>query len=99
MFRSALSETPLNAAPRAGKVVARPVLARGYHEKVISHYERPRNVCTCWAWALTLSDNFSLKYRWVPSPRTTLMLVQALLERQRKLYLASIDVFVLTPCH
>ena len=59
MFRSALSKVPLNPAPRAGKAVARPVLARGYHEKVISHYERPRNVrSSLRAWALDfLSDN------------------------------------------
>ncbi|CAL1701593.1 unnamed protein product [Somion occarium] len=44
MFRSAISKTVLNAAPRASRVTARPLLARGYHEKVISHYEKPRNV-------------------------------------------------------
>ncbi|GJE84961.1 FeS cluster assembly scaffold IscU [Phanerochaete sordida] len=44
MFRTALSKTVLNAAPRASRVTLRPVLARGYHEKVISHYEQPRNV-------------------------------------------------------
>ncbi|KAI0347435.1 FeS cluster assembly scaffold IscU [Trametopsis cervina] len=44
MFRSAITRTVLNATPRATARVARPVLARGYHEKVISHYEKPRNV-------------------------------------------------------
>lgn len=44
MFRSALSKASANVAPRASHSVARPALARGYHEKVISHYERPRNV-------------------------------------------------------
>ncbi|KII95364.1 hypothetical protein PLICRDRAFT_98974 [Plicaturopsis crispa FD-325 SS-3] len=46
MFRSAISKTVLNAAaPRAAsRINLRPVLARGYHEKVISHYEQPRNV-------------------------------------------------------
>ncbi|PCH41340.1 FeS cluster assembly scaffold IscU [Wolfiporia cocos MD-104 SS10] len=44
MFRSALSKTVLNAAPRASSAAVRPALARGYHEKVISHYEKPRNV-------------------------------------------------------
>ncbi|KZT12896.1 FeS cluster assembly scaffold IscU [Laetiporus sulphureus 93-53] len=43
MFRSSLTKTVLNATPRTSRVVARP-LARGYHEKVISHYEQPRNV-------------------------------------------------------
>jgi hypothetical protein len=43
MFRSALSKSVLNA-PRAGRSEVRSVLARGYHEKVISHYESPRNV-------------------------------------------------------
>lgn len=44
MSLRALSKTVLNAAPRASRQVARPVLARAYHEKVISHYESPRNV-------------------------------------------------------
>ncbi|KAF8665721.1 hypothetical protein AX16_000170 [Volvariella volvacea WC 439] len=45
MFRSIASKTILNAArPSVSRVTLRPALARGYHEKVISHYERPRNV-------------------------------------------------------
>jgi len=45
MFRSSLSKSVLNAArPRTAALAFRPLLARGYHEKVISHYERPRNV-------------------------------------------------------
>ncbi|KAN0097750.1 NifU-like N terminal domain containing protein [Tylopilus felleus] len=46
MFRSALSRTVLNAAAatRAPRTGVAPVLTRAYHEKVISHYESPRNV-------------------------------------------------------
>lgn len=45
MFRSALSRTVLNTAaltkaPRSGLAL----VSRGYHDKVISHYENPRNV-------------------------------------------------------
>ncbi|KAF5363578.1 hypothetical protein D9756_000541 [Leucocoprinus leucothites] len=46
MFRSAITR-PLFAAarPALARNVARPAIAtRQYHEKVISHYERPRNV-------------------------------------------------------
>ena len=49
MFRSAISQS-LRAAtrPAARRVspaaVVRPALARGYHQKVIDHYERPKNV-------------------------------------------------------
>lgn len=46
MFRAAISR-PLFAAarPTARRVSARPpVTACYYHEKVISHYEKPRNV-------------------------------------------------------
>ena len=34
----------LSALPRVSRLTARPVVARAYHEKVISHYEQPRNV-------------------------------------------------------
>ncbi|EIW82216.1 FeS cluster assembly scaffold IscU [Coniophora puteana RWD-64-598 SS2] len=46
MFRSALTNSVLKSAAtaRAANISLRPVLARGYHEKVISHYESPRNV-------------------------------------------------------
>ncbi|KAJ7499074.1 iron sulfur cluster assembly protein 1 [Mycena latifolia] len=45
MFRSAISKTVLAAArPAASRALQRPVLVRAYHENVISHYERPRNV-------------------------------------------------------
>ncbi|KAG6890897.1 iron-binding protein [Termitomyces sp. Mi166 len=45
MFRSAITKTVLNGArPRAFQAGLRPIAARGYHENVISHYERPRNV-------------------------------------------------------
>ncbi|KAH9994076.1 putative ISU1 protein [Russula compacta] len=37
--RSALANIP-----RISRLTARPVIARAYHENVISHYERPRNV-------------------------------------------------------
>jgi hypothetical protein len=41
MFRTALTKTALRAPARS---LAKPVLIRAYHEKVISHYENPRNV-------------------------------------------------------
>ncbi|EIW61764.1 FeS cluster assembly scaffold IscU [Trametes versicolor FP-101664 SS1] len=44
MFRSTIAKSLVNASPRASRLAARPVLARAYHEKVISHYEQPRNV-------------------------------------------------------
>nr|GAT53996.1 FeS cluster assembly scaffold IscU [Mycena chlorophos] len=43
MLRSALTGT-LRSATRPATTLSRPVLARAYHEKVISHYESPRNV-------------------------------------------------------
>lgn len=52
MFRTSLTKTVLNVAPRASRVAARPALARGYHEKVISHYEQPRNVRHVSVWAV-----------------------------------------------
>jgi hypothetical protein len=46
MFRSALTKAGLSfaIAPKATRAGIAPVLARGYHENVISHYESPRNV-------------------------------------------------------
>ncbi|KAH7879573.1 FeS cluster assembly scaffold IscU [Lentinula edodes] len=48
MFRSAISRTASLSASftrqKVSSVTLRPVLSRGYHEKVISHYEKPRNV-------------------------------------------------------
>ncbi|TFY80811.1 hypothetical protein EWM64_g3201 [Hericium alpestre] len=44
MFRSTLARPLVRAAAPRARVAARPVLARAYHEKVISHYEQPRNV-------------------------------------------------------
>ncbi|RDB22616.1 Iron sulfur cluster assembly protein 1, mitochondrial [Hypsizygus marmoreus] len=45
MFRSALTKTVLDVArPSMSKSMLRPLAARGYHENVISHYEKPRNV-------------------------------------------------------
>lgn len=45
MLRSALTKTVLNTATRPSGAAIRPIIARAYHEKVISHYESPRNVC------------------------------------------------------
>ena len=45
MLRSSLAKSFAAATPRAGTLAARPVLARAYHENVIAHYERPKNVC------------------------------------------------------
>lgn len=39
-----LSKSILTTVPRVSRQTARPALARAYHEKVISHYEQPRNV-------------------------------------------------------
>jgi hypothetical protein len=45
MLRSAVSKSVLNAVRQTvSKTTVRPVIARGYHENVISHYEKPRNV-------------------------------------------------------
>ncbi|GLB33642.1 putative scaffold protein for the de novo synthesis of iron- sulfur (Fe-S) clusters within mitochondria [Lyophyllum shimeji] len=45
MFRSAITKTILSGArPRAFQATLPRVAARGYHENVISHYEKPRNV-------------------------------------------------------
>ncbi|OJT13349.1 Iron sulfur cluster assembly protein 1, mitochondrial [Trametes pubescens] len=60
MFRSTIAKSLVNASPRASRLAARPVLARAYHEKVISHYEQPRNVCldqSRLSYVLGLSDN------------------------------------------
>ncbi|KAJ7068121.1 iron sulfur cluster assembly protein 1 [Mycena amicta] len=42
MLRSALNSSLRSVARPA--TLQRPILARAYHEKVISHYEQPRNV-------------------------------------------------------
>lgn len=44
MFRSAITKTVLRTATRPSGAAVRPIIARAYHEKVISHYESPRNV-------------------------------------------------------
>ncbi|RXW25823.1 hypothetical protein EST38_g98 [Candolleomyces aberdarensis] len=45
MFRSAIARSLLPAArPALQRAVLRPIPVRLYHEKVISHYEKPRNV-------------------------------------------------------
>ncbi|KAH7887892.1 FeS cluster assembly scaffold IscU [Phlebopus sp. FC_14] len=46
MLRSALTKSVFNVATasKTARAGLTPVLARGYHEKVISHYESPRNV-------------------------------------------------------
>jgi hypothetical protein len=46
MFHSALRKTLFSAPrPAIARASIQQVAARGYHEKVISHYEKPRNVC------------------------------------------------------
>lgn len=63
MFRSAVSKSVLNAARQnVSKTTVRPVIARGYHENVISHYEKPRNVSRLFfpiSLGCNLSDNVS----------------------------------------
>lgn len=45
MIRSALSKVVVNSTrPPVSRTSLTPALSRGYHEKVISHYENPRNV-------------------------------------------------------
>jgi len=45
MFRSALSSSlRATARPVVQRASITPIATRGYHENVISHYERPRNV-------------------------------------------------------
>jgi Fe-S cluster assembly scaffold IscU len=45
ILRSAVQSATSNIIrPRFPTAVAHPIATRGYHEKVISHYERPRNV-------------------------------------------------------
>lgn len=45
MLHSAATKSVLNAARQSvSRSTIRPVVVRGYHENVISHYEKPRNV-------------------------------------------------------
>ncbi|KAF8803686.1 iron sulfur cluster assembly protein 1 [Phlegmacium glaucopus] len=47
MFRSAIKKSLFAASrptPTLARTSLRPFVARGYHENVISHYEKPRNV-------------------------------------------------------
>jgi len=44
MLSSLIQKSVLSTATRIPRLNARPLLARAYHEKVISHYENPRNV-------------------------------------------------------
>jgi len=47
MFHSAIQKslfTASRSAPTLTRTSLQPLLARGYHENVISHYEKPRNV-------------------------------------------------------
>ena len=44
MLSSLVQKSVLSTATRVSRLNARPILARAYHEKVISHYENPRNV-------------------------------------------------------
>lgn len=64
MFRTAISHIASSSRPalvqtaRRGVVAAKPMVnatpafavnaKRGYHAKVIDHYENPRNVSLCW---------------------------------------------------
>ena len=59
MLRSTIARPLLAAArPALMRPVVRPVIVtRHYHEKVISHYERPRNVCV--SLRILLSDDTS----------------------------------------
>jgi len=86
MFRSTtianLAKTiPSPARLNLGRALA-PV-ARGYHEKVISHYERPKNVHSDWVYLIILLTD-DLSYRSVLSPKTTLTSVQDSLAHLRK---------------
>jgi len=69
MFR-ALAKTAAHARPIRPTFQVAAVQARGYHEKVINHYERPRNVCphspVLTSWASDESDT----YRSGPCPKT-----------------------------
>ena len=62
LLRSAVQSLPLRAAHApVSTTVLRPLAARGYHEKVISHYEKPRNVSRLTSYPgirTGLSDNF-----------------------------------------
>lgn len=83
MFRSAVAKSVLRASARpstsaaaaVSRVAARPALARGYHEKVISHYEKPRNVRRppSSLFLVSLSDNLSMActHRLAHYPRLT----------------------------
>ena len=60
MLRSAIKNSLFAVSrptPGLAKASLRPVLARGYHENVISHYEKPRNVCHYFYVCTALSDN------------------------------------------
>lgn len=76
MFRSALSKIPTAARPIGSQVLSVPAAARYYHENVISHYERPRNVRLAFfrTHATVLSDN---GFRLVLFPRVTSTSAQA----------------------
>lgn len=61
MLSSLVQKSALTTATRVSRLNPRPLLARAYHEKVISHYENPRNVsgpCPYLPFMLeSLSDN------------------------------------------
>ena len=63
MLRSGIKKALFAASrptPALRNASLRPLLARGYHENVISHYEKPRNVCQNYFYSCTcipLSDN------------------------------------------
>jgi iron-sulfur cluster assembly enzyme ISCU, mitochondrial len=59
MFRSATKSVLNTARQTVSRATVRPVIARAYHENVISHYEKPRNVNARFFFnsRLLLSDN------------------------------------------
>ncbi|KAG2369972.1 FeS cluster assembly scaffold IscU [Suillus spraguei] len=65
MFRLALTKTGLSSAiaPKAARAGVAPVLARGYHQNVISHYESPRNVKVMFSTVLLRRLNIPLLFQ------------------------------------
>ena len=69
------ARSALSILPRVSRLTARPVVARAYHEKVISHYERPRNVRGSGFYVLFKFLSVYLiiwsRCRWARSQKTT----------------------------
>jgi hypothetical protein len=79
------ARSALSILPRVSRLTARPVLARAYHEKVISHYERPRNVRSRHSFGFYVLFKLPSVYliiwsgrRWARSPKMTLTLGRGL---------------------